>query len=897
MKLPLLCTGALVAISLVVHAAAPTKPVLFVTQVPVPKEVNDRTVALSFQGIGAVFANALGDTLHAGRGGGLWIYHPGTPTGALVNLTAAATWSIPGGAPNLQTIAVRNPAVSWDGTKAIFSMVIGVPSSISDTTPFFWQLYEIGPLTQGATPVITKVANQPLNYNNVSPCYGSNGRIIFASDRPHNGQAHLWPPREEYLDLPSVSGLWSLDPANGDLFLVEHSPSGSFNPIIDGFGRLIFVRWDHLVRDAEAVTDRPPNTALGDTYPQTFNGTGIFASEAPGAAFQYNVNPEFFPEPRNFDHSGRAGTNLNGQSFNQFTPWMINQDGTSEEIVNHAGRHELFGPQLDPSFNDDANLLTLNATAGATTRNWIGNFFFVSEDPTSPGTFFGVDAPDVGYHGAGQIVKLNGAPTVNPEQMAITYVTHTNAKPSVPGPPSAPLSPANAQHLYRNPLPMSDGKLVAVHTTATFVDQDSGTSTATTASPKSNYDFRVMTLQSGANGMVPDFTLTGANGLTANVTYFAGGKTVTYNGKLWELDPVEVSSRFAPNPTTTPIDPIELSVFAAHGVNVTLFQNDLRAKNEALVVSRNMTARDDADKQQPYNLKVAWSNTQSLGNAAKLYTIGWFQILQADAIRGLNGSANSALPPLPGRRVIATPLHDTLSDNVLAPGAPPGSLKIGDDGSAAVVVPARRAVTWQLLDNDAAKTSVVKERYWITFQPGEIRTCANCHGLNDKDQAGLTRPQNQAQALHALLTVWAANHPFEQWQAQKFGVNAGNPAIAGPAVDFDGDGLNNVAEFAYNTDPNTPAVAPHVQAPEFDPSDSQTYLTLTFHRRKAPAGVTYHVEVSSDLAAWHEGAGYVALGAPSDDGNGVTELVKARALAPIAAGTPQLFLRCRVTRP
>jgi len=53
------------------------------------------------------------------------------------------------------------------------------------------------------------------------------------------------------LQLPTVSGLWSLDPNAGDLFLVEHSPSGSFKPFVDSVGRVIFTRWDHLARDVE----------------------------------------------------------------------------------------------------------------------------------------------------------------------------------------------------------------------------------------------------------------------------------------------------------------------------------------------------------------------------------------------------------------------------------------------------------------------------------------------------------------------------------------------------------------------------------------------------------------------------------------------------------------------
>ena len=83
------------------------------------------------------------------------------------------------------------------------------------------------------------------------------------------------------------------------------------------------------------------------------------------------------------------------------------------------------------------------------------------------------------------------------------------------------------------------------------------------------------------------------------------------------------------------------------------------------------------------------------------------------------------------------------------------------------------------------------------------------------------RPQNQAQALQSLLAFWAANHPFEQWQTQKFGVNAGNAAIAGPNVDFDNDGQNNLYEFAFNTDPNTVNPVPFSAVNAINPGDGK----------------------------------------------------------------------------
>jgi hypothetical protein len=39
------------------------------------------------------------------------------------------------------------------------------------------QLYEITGLVPTDTPVITLVPNQPSNYNNISPIYGTDGRI------------------------------------------------------------------------------------------------------------------------------------------------------------------------------------------------------------------------------------------------------------------------------------------------------------------------------------------------------------------------------------------------------------------------------------------------------------------------------------------------------------------------------------------------------------------------------------------------------------------------------------------------------------------------------------------------------------------------------------------------
>jgi hypothetical protein len=48
----------------------------------------------------------------------------------------------------------------------------------------------------------------------------------------------------------------------------------------------------------------------------------------------------------------------------------------------------------------------------------------------------------------------------------------------------------------------------------------------------------------------------------------------------------------------------------------------------------------------------------------------------------------------------------------------------------------------------------VRERNWLSFQPGEIRVCSSCHGPSELDQAGSAPPVNQPKALLDLLEHW-----------------------------------------------------------------------------------------------------------------------------------------------
>ena len=97
------------------------------------------------------------------------------PDGSLRNLTQEAGYGS-AGLSGTNAIAVREPSVHWNGTKALFSMVVDGAGSSN------WQLYEVSGLAKGEVVKITKVANQPAGYNNISPLYAaSDERGVFRS--------------------------------------------------------------------------------------------------------------------------------------------------------------------------------------------------------------------------------------------------------------------------------------------------------------------------------------------------------------------------------------------------------------------------------------------------------------------------------------------------------------------------------------------------------------------------------------------------------------------------------------------------------------------------------------------------------------------------------------------
>lgn len=135
--------------------------------------------------------------------------------------------------------------------------------------------------------------------------------------------------------------------------------------------------------------------------------------------------------------------------------------------------------------------------------------------------------------------------------------------------------------------------------------------------------------------------------------------------------------------------------------------------------------------------------------------------------------------------------------------------------------------------------------------------------------------------------------PYETFLARNFtAAERLDPNVSGLNVDPDGDGVANLLEFAFNSNPRsaTSAILPTVAVVNNGGSFANE---ITFPRRLFTPGITYLVETSGDLQTWTNGASQLSLGAS----DGVTQFVTFRDSVPLSLTAPRRFIRVRVTKP
>ena len=157
-------------------------------------------------------------------------------------------------------------------------------------------------------------------------------------------------------------------------------------------------------------------------------------------------------------------------------------------------------------------------------------------------------------------------------------------------------------------------------------------------------------------------------------------------------------------------------------------------------------------------------------------------------------------------------------------------------------------------------------------------------------------PANWGISYGLLGTPGASNgsqrsYNFAGWLHYHFSpTEQADPSISGPLADHDDDGVSTLLEFALALDPNQSDAGGLPGAGQTRIGDKD-YLTIRFRRPQRTIGISYHIELSTDLAGWGDGA--IMVGPPTDHGDG-TETVTYRDFVPIS-DQERRSMRLRVT--
>ena len=114
------------------------------------------------------------------------------------------------------------------------------------------------------------------------------------------------------------------------------------------------------------------------------------------------------------------------------------------------------------------------------------------------------------------------------------------------------------------------------------------------------------------------------------------------------------------------------------------------------------------------------------------------------------------------------------------------------------------------------------------------------------------------------------NSALQDWQQSN--------GISNLTGDSDGDGIPNLAEFAFNTPPGVSNPSPCGCGTASNPGDGLNYFVFSYPRRIVPAGVVYTVQLSSNLSggSWLSPSGDITETGAVPTGDGVTETVTVR---------------------
>ncbi|HWX20342.1 MAG TPA: DUF5060 domain-containing protein [Candidatus Binatia bacterium] len=154
----------------------------------------------------------------------------------------------------------------------------------------------------------------------------------------------------------------------------------------------------------------------------------------------------------------------------------------------------------------------------------------------------------------------------------------------------------------------------------------------------------------------------------------------------------------------------------------------------------------------------------------------------------------------------------------------------------------------------------------------------------------LVQTADPALSLTVLPVTLYVALPIDQWRFANFGT-IGNTGNAADGADPDHDGLLNIFEYAFNTNPNIPNPSPITNAV------TNNHLTVTFKRtHPAPTDISYLFDVTDNPGSgvWQSGPAFTTLTAVDNHDGTETVTVTDNTLVPSSAAH---YLRIRISRP
>jgi hypothetical protein len=136
----------------------------------------------------------------------------------------------------------------------------------------------------------------------------------------------------------------------------------------------------------------------------------------------------------------------------------------------------------------------------------------------------------------------------------------------------------------------------------------------------------------------------------------------------------------------------------------------------------------------------------------------------------------------------------------------------------------------------------------------------------------------------------------DDWEAEN-GLTQSGIVNGGASGDPDHDTIPNLVEYGMNLAPvvaDPPPLTPIAIAS--NPADGKHYLNFSYRRRTGNSGLTYAVQVSSDMATWSSTPErFEEIGSPVSSPDGKTELVTVRIKPALEdASQPQCFVRLAI---